>query len=78
MQIVSEMLLSASKEFNVQLFISTHSYEMLEYLQKAIENQTYSQEQLNLICLIKHIKIKSFSYSYDGFQSFIENKKEFR
>jgi len=56
-----EMLLLASKEFNVQLFITTHSYEMLEYLQKAIENQpqedkTYWQEQLNLICLTKHIK----------------------
>jgi AAA15 family ATPase/GTPase len=78
MQIFWEMLLSAIRELNVQLFISTHSYEMLEYLQKLIENQTYWQEQLNLICLIQHIKIKSSSYSYDGFQSFIENKREFR
>jgi AAA15 family ATPase/GTPase len=78
MPIVWEMLLSASRELNVQLFITTHSYEMLEYLQKTIENQTYWQEQLNLICLIEHIKLKSFSYSYDGFQSFIENKREFR
>lgn len=84
MQIVWEMLLSASKEFNVQLFITTHSYEMLEYLQKAIENQpqedkTYWQEQLSLYSLLKiNSEPSCFLYSYAGFESFIENNREFR
>jgi len=83
-QIIWDMLLSASKEFNVQLFISTHSYEMLEYLQKAIENQsqedkTHWQEQLSLYSLLKiNGEPSCFLYSYAGFESFIENNREFR
>ena len=50
---VWQILLSASQKFNTQLFISTHSYEMLEYLQKTIENlppddKTHWQERLSL------------------------------
>ena len=81
---VWQMLLSASKKFNTQLFISTHSYEMLEYLQKAIENQpqhdkTHWQEQLSLYSLLKINNEPSvFEYSYAGFESFIENNREFR
>lgn len=81
---VWQILLSASKKFNTQLFISTHSYEMLEYLQKAIENlppddKTHWQEQLSLYSLLKINNEPSvFEYSYAGFESFIENNREFR
>ena len=79
-----QMLLSASQKFNIQLFISTHSYEMLEYLQKTIENlpqhdKTHWQEQLSLYSLLKINNEPSvFEYSYAGFESFIENNREFR
>ena len=81
---VWQMLLSASQKFNTQLFISTHSYEMLEYLQKTIENlpqedKKHFQEQLSLYSLLKINNEPSvFEYSYAGFESFIENNREFR
>jgi hypothetical protein len=57
---------------------------MLEYLQKAIENQpqedkTHWQEQLSLYSLLKiNAEPSCFLYSYAGFESFIENNREFR
>jgi hypothetical protein len=57
---------------------------MLEYLQKAIENQpqedkTHWQEQLSLYSLLKiNSEPSCFLYSYAGFESFIENNREFR
>jgi AAA15 family ATPase/GTPase len=81
MQIFWETLLSTSKEFNVQLFITTHSYEMLEYLQKAIENQTYWQEQLRSFRLWKHptsSDINSYNHDYDYFSEIVKSKCEIR
>jgi AAA15 family ATPase/GTPase len=83
-QIIWDMLLSASKEFNVQLFISTHSYEMLEYLQKAIENQpqedkTHWQEQLSLFSFVKLNKTpSSYYHDYDSFNELVKSKWELR
>jgi len=83
-QAVWQMLLSASKEFNVQLFISTHSYEMLEYLQKAIENQpqedkTHWQEQLSLFSFVKLNKTpSSYYHDYDYFSELVKSKCELR
>ena len=57
---------------------------MLEYLQKTIENlspddKTHWQEQLSLYSLLKINNEPSvFEYSYAGFESFIENNREFR
>ena len=81
MQIFWETLLSTSKEFNVQLFITTHSYEMLEYLQKAIENQTYWQEQLTSFRLWRHpatSDINPYKHNYDCFSELVKSKCEVR
>jgi len=81
---VWQMLLSASKKFNTQLFISTHSYEMLEYLQKAIENQpqedkTHWQEQLSLFSFVKLNKTpSSYYHDYDYFSELVKSKCELR
>ena len=81
---VWQMLLSASKKFNTQLFISTHSYEMLEYLQKAIENlspddKTHWQEQLSLYSFVKlNNKPSSYYYDYSSFDELVKSKWELR
>ena len=81
---VWQMLLSASQKFNTQLFISTHSYEMLEYLQKAIENQpqhdkTHWQEQLSLYSFVKlNNKPASYYHDYDYFGELVKSKCELR
>jgi AAA15 family ATPase/GTPase len=83
-QAVWQMLLSASKKFNTQLFISTHSYEMLEYLQKAIENQsqedkTHWQEELSLFSFVKLNKTpSSYYHDYDYFSELVKSKCELR
>lgn len=83
-QAVWQMLFSASKKFNTQLFISTHSYEMLEYLQKAIENQpqedkTHWQEQLSLYSFVKlNNKPASYYHDYDYFSELVKSKCELR
>ena len=70
--------------FDVQLFISTHSYEMLEYLQKAIENQpqedkTHWQEQLSLFSFVKLNKTpSSYYHDYDSFNELVKSKWELR
>ena len=81
---VWQILLSASKKFNTQLFISTHSYEMLEYLQKAIENlpqedKTHFQEQLSLYSFVKlNNKPSSYYYDYSSFDELVKSKWELR
>jgi hypothetical protein len=54
---------------------------MLEYLQKAIENQTYWQEQLRSFRLWRHpttSNINPYNHDYDYFSEIVKSKCEVR
>ena len=77
-----ESIINISNEFNVQLFITSHSFESLKCLKELLETPDYvsNQDKLNLFT-ISHTKksgIKTYKYSYDGFKDAIETETEIR
>jgi AAA15 family ATPase/GTPase len=69
-------------EFNVQLFITSHSIETLRCLKELLEEEEHinSQDKLSVYKL-KHTKnsgIKTYRYSYSGFKEAIETETELR
>ena len=77
-----ESIFSISKEFNVQLFISTHSIETLKSLKAVLEEECNIKDQENLsvytIADTKKEGTKAYKYSYTGFRDAIETETELR
>lgn len=77
-----ESIINISKEFNVQLFITSHNIETLRCLKELLETPEYVkiQEELSVFTL-SHTKksgIKTYKYSFDGFKDAIETETEIR
>lgn len=77
-----ESIITISKEFNVQLFITSHSIETLKCLKELLENSKYQNYQDKLsVFTVAHTKksgIKTYKYTYEGFKDAIESETEIR
>ncbi|MCD4745060.1 MAG: AAA family ATPase [Bacteroidales bacterium] len=77
-----ESIITISKEFNIQLFITSHSIETLKCLKELLEESKYKNYQDKLsVFKISHTKksgIKTYKYSYKGFRDAIETETEIR
>lgn len=77
-----ESIINISNEFNVQLFITSHSIETLRCLKELLDFPGYTlfQDKLSVFT-ISHTKksgIKTYRYSYEGFKDAIETETEIR
>jgi len=77
-----ESIISISKEFSVQLFITSHSIETLKSLEELLEESSYQNSQDKLsVFTVSHTKksgIKTYKYTYKGFKDAIERETEIR
>lgn len=77
-----ESIINISKEFNVQLFITSHNLETLRCLKELLETPKYesSQEKLSVFTLThtKKSGIRTYKYSFKGFKDAIETGTEIR
>lgn len=72
-------ILAAAKEFNVQLFITTHSYECIKAYTEESANSSLSQDELKLLKIDKNeSEHKVISFSLEEMKSGIENSLEVR
>jgi AAA15 family ATPase/GTPase len=75
-------LLYLSEKYDVQLFISTHSLETISYLKSLLEKEKDKQKQsfVKVFTVARTEKkgYKTYGYSYEGFESAINNGIEIR
>ncbi|MDA3894001.1 MAG: AAA family ATPase [Salinivirgaceae bacterium] len=75
-------IITISKEFNVQLFISSHNIETLNCLKELLEESNYQDFQKKLcVYTISHTKkigVKAYKYTFEGFKDAIETETEIR
>lgn len=79
---VWEIILKVSSENNIQVFATTHNYEVMSLLIKVLNNEKYSnlKELIRAFTLIKHNgdEVKSFKYEFDMLKHLIEQNSEVR
>lgn len=77
-----ESIISISKSFNIQLFVTTHNIETLECLKELLEEEENKQYQEDLsVFTVSHTKkagIKTYKYTFEGFKDAIESETEIR
>ncbi|MCT4613470.1 MAG: AAA family ATPase [Marinifilaceae bacterium] len=77
-----ESIITISKEFNTQLFVTSHNLETLTCLKEILELQKYKDNQEDLrVYTVTHTKkagVKTYKYTYNGFKNAIENQTELR
>lgn len=73
-------LFKAAQKNNNQLFITTHSYEELEYLRQAIGDAPTFQEMLSVFTINKSSKrgLEALHYGYESFASALDCENEMR
>lgn len=75
-------IISLARENNTQLFISTHSKECLQAIEKAFESESLKDNQDLMRCYslnkIKDGSIKAFKYNYDEFESVLGSDSDIR
>lgn len=78
-QLELENLLAKAKKNNKQVFIATDNWEKLEALYSIIKHNIYWQKELTILSTIEiNSNITFFKYTFNGFESFIENQTNFR
>jgi AAA15 family ATPase/GTPase len=81
-QSIWESIIHISKEFNVQLFITSHNIETLTCLKQLLETSKYDdmQNKVNVFKLAQTKKagLKAYRYSYEAFKDAIDNETEIR
>ncbi|ANQ51493.1 AAA family ATPase [Flammeovirga sp. MY04] len=75
-------IITIASEFDVQLFITSHSMETIKYLEEVLEEEEYAsyQEKFGLfkVAHTKKAGIKAYQYSFGGVKSAIETNTEIR
>ena len=76
------IILTLSKEKNLQMFITTHSYETLKFLSEIMQEDEFNtqQDEVQVINVANTVKkgYQSYNYSIDGLIDFIHNETEVR
>ena len=75
-------ILRLSRERNIQMFITTHSYETLKFLSEIMQEDEFlnQKDDVDVINIANTIKkgYQSYSYNIDGLIDFIHNETEVR
>ncbi|MCF6364835.1 MAG: AAA family ATPase [Bacteroidales bacterium] len=77
-----KIILKTAKEYDVQIFATTHNPDCLKYLVRALENENMKsfQKETSVFALdeLPDKSIKSFKYDYETFSYLTEKGIEFR
>ena len=75
-------VLKASKDFNVQVFATTHNFETIQYLKLVLENPDLEPQRSNVrsytLRKLEDGSIKSYQYDFEQLGFAIDQKIEFR
>lgn len=66
------------KETNIQLFISTHSYEFLEILESVVSKQKYDNVAIFNLAHTKLKGLQTYRYDMASLKNLLDTKSEFR
>lgn len=78
MQKLLESIIELAKYLNIQLFISTHSYELLEILNKTSNEKQYSEVAVFNIAKTKNKGLQAYKYNLKDLGNLLHTKTEFR
>lgn len=73
-----ESIVKLSNKAKIQLFISTHSYEFLEILEKVTSNQNYNNVAVFNLAHTKLKGLQTYRYNMVDLKNLLETKSEFR
>jgi AAA15 family ATPase/GTPase len=77
-----QMLFSLTRAINIQLFVTTHSWEMLQSLIKALKQEEFAdmQDHIRVFSIVntKKAGVQSYARSYDGLDLALEHLMEIR
>lgn len=73
-----ESIVKLSNKAKIQLFISTHSYEFLEILEKVTSNQSYNNVAVFNLAHTKLKGLQTYRYNRADLKNLLETKSEFR
>lgn len=65
-KILWDAIISTAMEYNVQVFLSTHSYECIRTLSKVLEEENYDASALRLYSIQKLVRGRHAAYAYDS------------
>jgi AAA15 family ATPase/GTPase len=81
-ELIWQSLFTLTRNANVQLFITTHSLEMLQSLTNVLKNDGYvdMQNNVRIVSIVNTLKegFQSYSRSYEGLDLALENALEIR
>ncbi len=80
-EILWKMLLNASKELNVQVFVTTHSIDMLDSLNSILTDElTDSQSDVNIYTLRKELndEVSAYLYGYSAYSHVLNQGVDIR
>jgi AAA15 family ATPase/GTPase len=77
-----QTLFELARAANIQLFVTTHSWEMLQSLTNVLKQDAYSdmQEKVKVFSIVNTARegFQSYSRSFEGLESSLRNEREFR
>ncbi len=78
--ILWKAIIEASNKFNVQIFLSTHSYEAIKVLIQVIEKNKFDPNDLRLLSIQKlnNNEHKCYNYNFDELEAHINSNVEIR
>jgi len=75
-------ILITAKQFNVQIFATTHNYETIRYLKETLESDEGKEFQSSVrtytVKKLENLEHKAYSYKFDEFENAIEQGIEIR
>jgi AAA15 family ATPase/GTPase len=82
LKVLWSAIIEASKEFNVQLVVTTHNQEVLKYLKEVLEEDAYKDYQDEVrsytIRRISASEIKAYKYDFPQFEFSVNQEIEIR
>ena len=75
-------LLQSSKDYEMQVFVTTHSYEMIKHFRDVLEENEYTamQKDIKVVSLLKleDGELKGYSANYNSINNIIDTESEIR
>ena len=72
-------ILIIAKEMNIQIFATTHNYEILKYLYKGGLSIEYDKNKIKCYTVVKYTdETKAYSLNFDAIENSLLNENEFR
>mgnify|MGYP005623426955 CR=1 FL=1 len=80
LSILWNAIFSAAQEYNVQIFLTTHSYEAIKTLLSVIQDNDFNKDELGLFLIqkFKDERHKCYKYEYESLKETLDSNVEIR